>query len=288
MLDDKKIKFLEAMSNRLRQDVIEMVSRAGSGHIGGPLGVAEIAAAFYFHILNHNPKRPDWPDRDRLVVSNGHVCPIIYAAMARAGYFSIDELKTLRNLNSRLQGHPHRAALPGLETTSGPLGSGLSQAIGMTLAANLDASTHLKTPGQGKHRVYCITSDGEHEEGNTWEAIMFAGKYRLNNLTVVVDRNNIQIDGMTENIMPLEPLRQKYESFNWHVLDIDGHNIEQFVDAVAEAKAIYEKPTVIIAHTIPGKGVSFMESDYLWHSKAFKPGEVEQALKELRTMKGRI
>lgn len=294
-LDDKKIKFLDGVANKLRQDVIEMVSRAGSGHIGGPLGLAEIVAAFYFHILNHDPKRPEWPDRDRLVVSNGHVCPVMYAAMARAGYFPVDELKTLRMLNTRLQGHPHRAALPGLETTSGPLGSGISQAIGMALAANLDGSTSLTTSAStyskgsaGKHRVYCIASDGEHEEGNTWEAIMFAGKYRLSNLTVVVDRNNIQIDGMTENIMPLEPFRQKYESFNWHVLEIDGHNIQQFADAVAEAKAIYEKPTVIIAHTIPGKGVSFMEGDYSWHSKAFKPGEVEQALKELRTMKGRI
>ncbi len=276
---EKKLKFLEEMANRLRQDVIEMVSRAGSGHIGGPLGLAEIVATFYFHILNHNPKQPEWPDRDRLVVSNGHVCPVMYAALARAGYFSVDELKTLRMLNSRLQGHPHRTALPGIETTSGPLGSGLSQAIGMALAAKLDNK---------KCRTYCITSDGEHEEGNTWEAVMFAGKYRLNNVTAVIDRNNIQIDGFTENIMPLEPLRKKYESFNWHVLDIDGHNIEQFVDSIAEAKAIYEKPTVVIAHTIPGKGVSFMERDYLWHSKSFKLGEAESALKELRAFRRRI
>lgn len=279
ILHEKKLKLLEAIANKLRQDVIEMISHAGSGHIGGPLGLAEIVATFYFHILNHNPKQPDWPDRDRLVVSNGHVCPIIYAAMARAGYFPLHELKTLRRLNSRLQGHPHRTALPGIETTSGPLGSGLSQAIGMALAARLDNK---------KCRVYCIASDGEHEEGNTWEAVMFAGKNRLNNVTVVIDRNNIQIDGFTENIMPLEPLRKKYESFNWHVLDIDGHNIEQFVDSIAEAKAIYEKPTVVIAHTIPGKGVSFMEGDYLWHSKAFKPGEAERALKELRTLRERI
>lgn len=279
ILNEKKLKYLEEMANRLRQDTIEMVARAGSGHIAGPLGMAEMVSAFYFHILKHNPKKPLWPDRDRLVLSNGHTCPIFYAALARAGYFPVDELKTLRQLGSRLQGHPHRKVLPGIETTSGPLGSGISQAIGMALAANLDNK---------KYRVYCMTSDGEHEEGNTWEALMFAGKNKISNLTVVIDRNNIQIDGFTENIMPLESLRDKYESFNWHVLEIDGHNIEQFADAVAEAKAIYEKPTVIIAHTIPGKGVSFMEKDYLWHSKPFKPGEAEAAVREIRTLKGKI
>lgn len=287
ILHEKKLKALEETANRLRQDVIEMVSRAGSGHIAGPLGLAEIVAAFYFHILNHNPKKPKWADRDRLVLSNGHVCPIFYAALARSGYFPVDELKTLRMLGSRLQGHPHRTALPGLETTSGPLGSGISQAIGIALAGKLDANPSTGS-GHGKYRVYCVTSDGEHQEGNTWEGIMFAGKNKLSNLTVVIDRNNIQIDGFTENIMPLEPLRDKYEAFNWHVIEIDGHNIEQFVDATAEAKAIYEKPTAIIAHTIPGKGVSFMENDYFWHSKPFKPGEVELAIKELRTLYGKI
>jgi len=192
---------------------------------------------------------------------------------------SESELKTLRRIGTRLQGHPHRGTLPGIETTSGPLGSGISQASGIALAARLDGK---------KYRVYCLTSDGEHEEGNIWEAVMFAGKNRLNNLTVIVDRNNIQIDGFTENIMPLEPFRSKYESFNWHVLEIDGHNFEEIVAAVAEAKAIYEKPTVIIAHTIPGKGVDFMENDYLWHSKTFKPGEAQKALSELRTLRGKI
>ena len=278
-LTEKQLKFLESMANRLRQDVIRMVSGAGSGHIAGPLDMAEIFTAMYFHILKHDPKKPTWPDRDRLVLSNGHIVPIQYAALAHAGYFPVEELKTLRQLGSRLQGHPHRTALPGIETTSGPLGSGVSQAIGMALAANLDRK---------KYHIYCLASDGEHEEGNTWEAVMFAGKNKLKNLTVIVDRNNIQIDGFTENVMPLEPLRAKYESFNWHVLEIDGHRFEDIVAAVAEAKASYSEPTAIIAHTIPGKGVDFMENDYLWHSKPFKAGEAERALAELRTMRGKI
>jgi transketolase len=278
-LTERKLKNLEMMANRLRQDVIVMVSHAGSGHIAGPLDMADIFAAFYFHILNHDPKNPGWPDRDRLILSNGHICPIQYATLAHAGYFPVEELATLRQLGTRLQGHPHRGTVPGIETTSGPLGSGISQAIGTALAAKLDNK---------KWRTYCLTSDGEHDEGNTWEAVMFAAKNRLSNLTVVIDRNNIQIDGFTENIMPLESLRAKYEAFNWHVLEIDGHNFEEIVAAVAEAKAIHEQPTVIIAHTIPGKGVDFMENDYLWHSKPFKPGEAEHALAELRTLQGKI
>lgn len=278
-LHDEKLKFLEEKANQIRQSIIDMLVEAGSGHSAGPLGMADIFTAFYFHILNHDPKNPEWPDRDRLALSNGHICPVRYAAMAHAGYFPVEELKTLRKINSRLQGHPHRSALPGMETTSGPLGSGLSQAVGMALAAKLNRK---------KYRVYCITSDGEHDAGNTWEAAMFAGKNKLNNLTVVIDRNNIQIDGFTENIMPLEPLKDKYEAFNWHVLEVDGHNIEEFVDAVNEARAIYEKPTVIIAHTIPGKGVSFMENDYLWHGKPPNKEEAKKALEELRTLGGKI
>ena len=278
-LHDKKVKFLEEMANRLRQDVIKTLVSAGSGHSAGPLGMADIFTAFYFHILRHNPKKPDLPDRDRLVLSNGHICPILYVTLARAGYFPLEELETLRKINSRLQGHPHRKSLPGLETTSGPLGSGISQAIGFALAARLD---------QKKYRVYCFTSDGEHQEGNTWEAVMFAGKYKLNNLTVLVDRNNIQIDGFTENVMPLEPLKAKYEAFNWHVIEINGHDFYQIIGAVAEAHAIYEKPTVIIAHTIPGKGVSFMERDFLWHGKPPNEEQAKQALRELRTLGQRI
>src|SRR6266481_1095937 len=272
-IEERKIKELELIANELRVSVIEMLREAGSGHQGGPLGMSDIFASFYFHILNQDPRHPEWPDRDRLVLSNGHICPIQYAALEHAGYFPIEELKTLRKLGTRLQGHPHRGSLPGIETTSGPLGSGISQAAGIALAARLDHK---------KHRVYCLTSDGEHQEGNIWEAVMFAGKERLNNLTVVVDRNNIQIDGTTEKIMPLEPFRKKYESFNWNVIDADGHNFHSIIGAVAEAHATHERPTVIIAHTIPGKGVSFMENDYRWHSKPFGPGEAEQAIKELK------
>ncbi len=279
ILHEEKLKKLEERAAEIRYDTIKMVIEAGSGHVAGPLGMADIFTALYFHILNHNPKKPNWPERDRLILSNGHICPVRYAAMAHAGYFPIEELKTLRRLGTRLQGHPHRAVLPGVETTSGPLGSGLSQSCGVALAARLDGK---------KYRTYCIMSDGEQEAGNTWEAAMFAGKNKLNNLTAVIDRNNIQIDGMTENIMPLEPLKDKYEAFNWHVIEIDGHNIEQFVDAVNEARAIYEKPTVIIAHTIPGRGVDFMERDFHWHSKSFSKEEARDSLSQLRTLKGKI
>ncbi len=272
-LDDKKIRFLEGKANQIRQDIIKTLLAAGSGHSAGPLGMADIFTAFYFHILNQDSRKPTWSDRDRLVLSNGHICPVQYVAMAHAGYFPHEELKTLRMLNSRLQGHPHRGALPGIETTSGPLGSGLSQAIGIALAAKLDFK---------KFRIYCLMSDGEHQEGNTWEAIMFAGKNKLDRLTAVLDRNNIQIDGNTEEIMPLEPLRAKYESFGWHVLEINGHDFQDIIDAVAEARAIHERPTMIIAHTIPGKGVSFMENDYKWHGIPPNYDQAKVALKELQ------
>jgi transketolase len=276
---DQKVKFLEEMANKIRQKIIEVLLEAGSGHSAATLGSADIFTALYFHILNHDPKKPDWPERDRLVLSCGHYCPVQYIAMAYAGYFPLEELKTLRKINSRLQGHPHYGTLPGIEATSGPLGTGLSQSIGMALAARMNRE---------KHRIYCITSDGEQDEGNVWEAAMFAGKNRLSNLTAILDRNNIQIDGYTENVMPLEPLRAKYEAFNWHVLEIDGHNIEAIVDATNEAKAIYEKPTLIIAHTIPGKGVDFMECEFKYHGVPPTPEEAAKALKELRTLCGKI
>lgn len=278
-LHEEKIKFLEEMASTIRQDCIEMVVNAGSGHIGGPLAMADIFTALYFHILQHDPKNPEWPERDRLVLSNGHICPVRYATMARAGYFPVEELKTLRKFGTRLQGHPHRTALPGVETTSGPLGSGLSQAVGMAIAAKMDTK---------KFNIYCLMSDGEQECGQTWEAAMLAGKLKLDNLTAVIDRNNIQIDGMTEDIMPLEPLRAKYEAFNWHVIDLNGHDMQEIVNAFEMAHAVYEKPVLIIGHTIPGKGVDFMEFSYPWHSKTFKPEEVTESLHQLRTLAGKI
>ncbi|MDP3795119.1 MAG: transketolase [bacterium] len=278
-LHEEQIKSLEQTANQIRKDIIEMVVAAGSGHVGGPLGMADVFTALYFHILKHDPKRPDWEERDRLVLSNGHICPVQYAAMARAGYFPIEELKTLRTFGTRLQGHPHRTALPGIETTSGPLGSGLSQAVGMAIATKMDGK---------KNNIYCLMSDAEQEIGQIWEAVLLAGKLRLDNLTALIDRNNIQIDGMTEDIMPIEPLKEKYESFNWHVLEINGHDFEEIVGAFETAKAIYEKPVVIISHNIPGKGVDFMEFSYPWHSKAFKPEEAKESLHQLRTLGGKI
>ena len=278
-ISDHDIHKLEEKAVLIREDIIKMLLEAGSGHSAGPLGMADIFTALYFNVLNHDPTKPDWEDRDRLVLSNGHICPVLYATLAHAGYFPVSELKTLRKLGTRLQGHPHRSTLPGLETTSGPLGSGLSQACGMALAGLMDKK---------KWWVYCLTSDGEHDAGNTWEAIMWAGKNKLNNLTVIIDRNNIQIDGFTENIMPLEPLKQKYEAFGWHVLEIDGHNFEEIIDSCNKAKTIFNQPVCIIAHTIPGKGVDFMEKDYKWHGIPPDEKQAKQALHELRTLQGKI
>lgn len=281
-LSEEKEKELEFRANEIRESIIEMLVAAGSGHTAGPLGMADIFTALYFHILRHDPNHQGWNDRDRLVLSNGHIAPVLYATMAHAGYFPVSELKSLRKLGSRLQGHPHREYLLALETSSGPLGSGLSQAVGMAIADKMD---YWPNP----HRtIYCLMSDGELEEGNTWEGVMLAGKEKLHNLIAIIDRNNIQIEGNTEDVMPLEPLRAKWEAFNWHVLEIDGHNFEAIIDAVHEAKAIFEKPTVIIAHTIPGKGVKEWERDYKWHGKPPKRDEAKMALDELRTLGGSI
>lgn len=280
MKKEHSIKEFEKKANEIRQDIIEMLLSAGSGHSAGPLGMADVFTALYFAVLNHNPKDPFWEERDRLILSNGHICPVRYATMAEAGYFPKEELATLRKFGSRLQGHPERLRLPGVETTSGPLGSGLSQAAGLAYAG--------KYLDKKNWRVYCVMSDGEQEAGQTWEAAMFVAKNKLDNLTAIIDRNNIQIDGFTEDIMPLEPLKEKYEAFNWKVLEIDGHNIEEVIDACNQAKAIHQKPTVIIAHTIPGKGVSFMENKFEWHGKPPKADEAKQALAELRTLGGKI
>lgn len=273
------VKDLELHANKIRQSVIKMLVAAGSGHSAGPLDMADIFTALYFEVLAHRPNNPKWEGRDRVVLSCGHICPVFYATLAHVGYFPVKELLTLRKFGGRLHGHPHNLAAPGVENSSGPLGQGLSQAIGMALAARLNKE---------RHRVYCIMSDGEQEEGQTWEAIMFAGKYKVNNLTAIMDRNNIQIDGPTEKVMPLEPLKAKYEAFNWHVIEIDGHNMREIIAASEKAKAIVEKPTLILAHTIAGKGVDFMEYDFHWHGKPPKPDEAEKALKQLRTLGGKI
>lgn len=288
-LSDEKLLDIEKKAVRIRELIIEELVEAGSGHTGGPLGMADIFAAFYFHILNHDPKNPNWDGRDRLILSNGHICPVRYAAMALAGYFPVEELKTFRKINSRLQGHPHRTTLPGIETTSGPLGEGISQSIGMALSAKMDKKDH---------RIYCFTSDGEHEEGNTWEALMFAAKYKIDNLCVIIDRNNIQIDGFTEDVMPLEDLSAKYAAFNWQVFEVDAHNIRMVVDTVREATAVHQKPSVIIAHTIPGKGVSFMENRFEWHGVPPDVADVDgappkgeqakKALAELRALREKL
>jgi transketolase len=267
------LKQLQSTANFIRQDIIRMLAAAGSGHPGGSLGLADIFTALYFNVLNHEPKHPNWEKRDRLILSPGHVCPVRYAAMARAGYFPVEELKTLRKMGSRLQGHPSRQDLPGIELATASLGQGLGAAVGMALAAKLKKE---------KHFVYCITSDGEHDEGSTWEAINAAHKYKLNHLVNIIDRNNIQISGYTHEVWPLEPLKEKYLAFGWKVIEINGHDFEQILSAVKEAKRSEDKPVCIIAYTVPGKGVSFMENQYHWHGKAPNADEAERALEGLR------
>lgn len=274
------IERLEIIANDIREDIIRMLEHAGSGHSAGPLGLADIFTALYFDIMKHDPKNPDWNGRDILILSNGHCVPVRYATMAHAGYFDRKELMTLRQFGSRLQGHPERLRLPGMETTSGPLGSGLSQACGMALGLRMNKEQH--------RWVYVIMGDGELNEGNIWEAAMLAGKYKLNNMIGIIDRNNIQIDGPTEVVMPLEDLRAKWEAFGWHVIEIDGNNIEAVIDACAMARAIQEKPVMIIAHTIPGKGVDFMENDFHWHGSPPNHEQAKKALHELRTLGGKI
>lgn len=278
-LTDEQTKELEARAEAIRETIISMLVAAGSGHTAGPLGMSDIFAAFYFHILTHDPKNPEWEERDRLILSNGHIVPVRYAAMAHAGYFPVAECATLRKFGTRLQGHPERTRLPGLETTSGPLGEGLSQAAGLAYAFRND---------NRKNQVYVCMGDGEQDEGNVWEAVMWAGKEKLANLTAVIDRNNIQIDGMTEDVMPLESLRAKYEAFGWHVLEVNGHDIPAFVSAVEEAKSIYAKPVCIIAHTIPGKGVPEIEFDYRWHGKPPSKEEAKRFMHALRTAAGKV
>lgn len=278
-LSPQRLSSLEEQANLVRQGIIRSLEAAGSGHSAGSLDMADIFTAFYGHILRHDPKNPDWPDRDRLLLSCGHITPVRYSAMAYAGYFAVDELLTLRKFGTRLQGHPERVRLPGLETTSGPLGEGLAQGMGMALGGKMDGK---------EWRVYVVTSDAEHQCGLHWEAVMTAAKFQLDNLICVIDRNFIQIDGSTETIMPLEPLADKYRSFNWHVFSCDGNDIGAFIATVDEAKNAKGKPSVIIANTVPGKGVSYMEGDYTWHGKPPNHQQAEEALHELETARERI
>jgi transketolase len=277
-LSELKVTELKHQANEIRKSIINSLVSAGSGHTAGPLGMADVFTLLYFHAMKHDPKNPTWEDRDRLVLSNGHICPVLYATMAHAGYFPTTELTTLRKFGSRLQGHPHREYLPFVETSSGPLGSGLSQAVGMALA---DRMNH----GKKSHKYfYCLMGDGELNEGNIWEAVMLAGKEKLGTLIGIIDRNRIQIDGDTEVIMPLDPLGDKWKSFNWHVLEVDGHNFIALNDAINQAKAMHDKPTVIIANTVPSKGVKAWEYDYKWHGKPPKKEEGEMAIKELEAL----
>ena len=272
---------LQAKANDIRKEIVTMLQQAGSGHSAGPLGLADIFTALYFNIMRIKPDEPEWADRDVLFLSNGHCVPVQYAAMAEAGYFDRAELATLRKLGSRLQGHPEREKLAGLENTSGPLGSGLSQAAGYAYSLQyIDTQPH--------RFVYVVVGDGELDEGNIWEAAMFAGKYKLSQLIVFVDRNNIQIDGTTEDVMPLEDLRGKWESFGWHVLEIDGHNMGSIIDAASQGRAVTNRPTIVIAHTIPGKGVDFMEYNYKWHGIPPNAEQAKEALEDLRTLGGTI
>jgi transketolase len=281
-VSDSKIKELELKANDIRQDIISMLVEAGAGHSAGPLGMADIFTALYFHVLKHDPKQPDWPERDRLILSNGHICPVRYVTMHHAGYdIKKGELATLRKIGSRLEGHPSVKKLSGLETSSGPLGEGISQSCGIALAARMDKK-------ENDYHVWCVASDGELGEGMSWEGIMLAAKYKLANLTLIIDRNNIQIDGFTEDVMPLEPLREKFEAFNWHVEDINGHDMREIITTLEEAKAVHQKPTCVIAHTTPGKDVHFMENKFEWHGEPPDTQEAQKALEELRTLRGRI
>ena len=266
------IKGLEILADDIREEIIRMLLSAGSGHSGGPLGIADVFTALYFNIMNHEPKKPWWDGRDRLILSNGHICPVLYATLAKSGYFPLSELKTLRKIGSRLQGHPHMHSLPGIETSGGPLGQGTSIAAGMAYGAKMDGK---------KYKVFLSMGDGELDEGQCWEAFMFAGKYKLDNLIGFVDRNRIQIDGNTEDIMPLEPLADKFRAFNWHVIEIDGNDMKQILSAFIKARGHEGKPTVIICKTIPGKGVSFMERRFEWHGKTPVKEEAIIALQQI-------
>jgi transketolase subunit A (EC 2.2.1.1) len=269
---DLSVVELREMAKKLRRHVITMIATASSGHPGGSLSAADIITALYFKVLRHNPQNPQWQDRDRFILSKGHAAPILYAALAESGYFPVEELATLRKLDSRLQGHTDRNLTPGVEMSAGSLGQGLSFSVGVALAAKLN---------HRDYQTYALLSDGECDEGQTWEAALSAAQFKLDNLTAIIDFNRLQLTGWTRDIMNLEPFAQKWQAFGWHTIDIDGHDINQILAALQEAKRIKGKPTVVIAHTVKGKGVSFMENNAAFHGKPPTPEEAEKALKEL-------
>lgn len=269
-IDEELLRELEKISVELKIDVVNMLDKAKSGHVGGAFSIADVVTDLYFQVAKLDEKNPDWEDRDFILLSNGHVCPIVYSALARKGFFPKEKLNKLRQVDSLLQGHP-KLGIPGIENSSGLLGQGLSQGVGIAMGLYIDGA---------RNRVFVLTSDGEHQEGQTWEAIMSAAKWELSNLTVIVDRNNVQIEGFTKDIMPLESLREKYESFGWMAFEIDGHNHSQIIETLEFADKV-EKPVVIIAHTVAGKGVSFMEGKYEYHDWKDVPEETEKALGEL-------
>lgn len=271
-ISDATIKELQKIANDLRKKIIQMLAEAKSGHTAGSLGMTDIFTFLYFLALKHDPKNPEWEKRDRVILSNGHICPVLYASMAKSGYFPEEELFTLRKLGSRLQGHPHKEFMPWLETSSGPLGSGLSQAVGMAIADKIY---------DGHKTFYALLSDGELNEGNTWEAILLATKHKLNNLIIVIDRNHIQIGGNTEKVLPLEDLKDKFKAFNCFTNEIDGHNFREINNAIYQAKKNITGVSVVIAKTIPGKGVKEWENDYKWHGKAPSKEEALRAIDEL-------
>lgn len=286
------IKELEQHANEIRQHIVKMLLAAGSGHSAGSLGMTDVFTALYFSVANISPESRKSPNRDRIILSNAHICPVLYATLAERGYTPVSELHSLRKFGSRLQGHQNNHFSPDLpiETSGGPLGQGISQAVGMAIASRIsrsDSKQHPKKSLSGWH-TWCLMGDGELNEGQCWEAFMLAGKLNLRELTVFVDRNNIQIDGFTEDVMPLEPLADKFKAFNWSVIEVDGHNMKDIIAAAKKAKSIFENPTVIICHTIPGKGVDFMENDFTWHGKAPNADEASKAIQELRTLGNKI
>jgi len=272
MITEEKLAELQEIAREIRMDILKMLAKAGSGHTGGSLSSVEIITSLYFVKLRHDPKRPAWPDRDRFIISKGHGVPTLYVTLARLGYFDPSHIYTLRRLGSILQGHPYCRATPGIEVCSGSLGQGLSQANGIALAGRLD---------NRDYRVYVLLGDGEIQEGLIWEAAMTAAHYKIDNLCAILDYNGLQIDGPVSKIMAIEPVAKKWEAFGWYVLEIDGHNFKEILEALTEAEKVKGRPTIIIAHTTKGRGVSFMENKVKYHGVSPTKEELESALKEL-------